>query len=144
MLGTICSTAVFFVVTMMGLLLGMQHLGWFSDGQAHAALTLRQGTIFFTAYVLFQVWNQINCRSLSPDESGFHRLFENRQFLTVALLTVAGQVLIVTFGGEQVFNVEPLGPVDWLAIAAATSSVLLFAELTRRLRRVRPIVAATS
>ena len=46
---------------------------------------------------------------------------------------MVGQVLIVSVGGV-VFNVEPLGVVDWLAIAAGTASVLVFAELARRLR----------
>jgi Ca2+-transporting ATPase len=60
-------------------------------------------------------------------------LFENPQFLLIASLTVVGQVLIVTLGGK-VFNVEPLGVVDWLVIAASTASVLVFAEIARRFR----------
>ena len=115
----------------------MQHGGWFADGgpvsDEFAPLTVRQVTIFFTVYVFFQVWNQINCRSLSPHESGFHRLFENPQFLAVASLTVVVQVLIVTLGG-RVFNVEPLAVIDWMVIAASTASVLVFAEIARRVR----------
>ncbi|MBM3979447.1 MAG: calcium-translocating P-type ATPase, PMCA-type [Planctomycetes bacterium] len=137
MLGTIFLTAGFFVVVMMALLIGMQHGGWFAGGGApsgeFAPLTVRQVTIFFSVYVFFQVWNQINCRALSPRESGLSRLFANPQFLGIASLTVVGQVLIVTFGGS-VFGVEPLGAVDWLVIAGATASVLLFAEVTRRFR----------
>jgi P-type Ca2+ transporter type 2C len=137
MLGNIFGTAAFFVVVMIALLLGMQHAGWFAGTGPHPddfpQLTYRQVTLFFTVYVFFQVWNQINCRSLVPEESGLHRLFENPQFLLIASLTVVGQVLIVTLGGT-VFNVEPLGLIDWLVIAAATSSVLVFAEITRRVR----------
>ena len=137
MLGNIFMTAGFFVVVMIALLIGMQHGGWFAGGGAAAdefkPLTVRQVTIFFTAYVFFQVWNQINCRSLSPRESGFQRLFANPQFLAIASLTVVGQVLIVSLGGK-VFQVEPLGAVDWLVIATATASVLVFAEIARRFR----------
>ena len=137
MIGNILVTAAFFVVVMMALLVGMQWGGWFGGGEAMSRefpdLTYRQVTIFFTVYVFFQVWNQINCRSLSPRESGLHRLFENPQFLAIASLTVVGQVLIVTFGG-RVFNVEPLAVIDWLVIAGATASVLLFAEIARRVR----------
>ena len=136
MLGNIFATAAFFVVVMIALLLGMQHGGWFADGRVHDQLTLRQVTIFFTVYVFFQVWNQINCRSLTPEESGWHRLFDNPQFLAIASLTVVGQVLIVSLGGT-VFNVEPLSAVDWLAIAAATASVLVFAEVVRQIRKLR-------
>lgn len=139
MLENIFVTAGFFVVVMIWLLLGMQHLGWFAgDGPQSRdfPLTLRQVTIFFTVYVFFQVWNQINCRSLSPEESGLHRLFENPQFLVIASLTIVGQLLIVTLGGE-VFSVEPLGVADWLIIAVTTASVLVFSEFARQFRLLR-------
>lgn len=140
MLVTIFGTAAFFVAVMITLLLGMKHYGWFAAGSGpnyepweFAPLNVRQVTIFFTVYVFFQVWNQINCRSLDPAESGLHRLWENPQFLLIASLTVIGQVLIVTFG-DGIFHVEPLRWQDWLAIAGATSSVLIFREIARRVR----------
>jgi len=139
MLGNILVTAGFFVVVMIGLLLGMQHDHWFAGEELQTndlPLTARQVTIFFTVYVFFQVWNQINCRSLTSEESGLYRLFENPSFLLIASLTVVGQVIIVTLGG-QVFHVEPLGVEDWLAIAACTSSVLVFAEFARQIRLLR-------
>ncbi|MFM8275319.1 MAG: calcium-translocating P-type ATPase, PMCA-type [Gemmata sp.] len=137
MLGNIFITGAFFVVTMIALLLGMQRAGWFAGESPpsgeFAPLTMRQATLFFTVYVFFQVWNQINCRSLSPEESGLHRLFENPQFLLIASLTVVGQVLIVSLGGA-VFHVEPLALTDWLVVAGGTASVLVFAEVLRRVR----------
>jgi Ca2+-transporting ATPase len=95
---------------------------------------VHQATLFFTVYVFFQVWNQINCRSLTPDVSGLRGLWWNPYFLAVASLTVVGQVLIVTFGG-RVFDVEPLAWREWLAVAGATASVLVFAELARVVRQ---------
>jgi Ca2+-transporting ATPase len=47
-----------------------------------------------------------------------------------------GQVIIVTFGGA-VFKVEPLSPLTWLGIIAFTSTVLIFSEISRRVRRNR-------
>jgi Ca2+-transporting ATPase len=139
MIGNILFTAAFFVVVMIGLLIGMHHHDWFAGSgpasKEFPELTYRQIAIFFTVYVFFQVWNQLNCRSLTPEESGLYRLYRNPQFLLIASLTVVGQVLIVTLGGE-VFSVEPLGVIDWLVIAAATSSVLVFAEIARRVRLV--------
>jgi Ca2+-transporting ATPase len=96
--------------------------------------TAHQATLFFTIYVFFQVWNQINCRSLTPDVSGLRGLWRNPYFLGIASLTVLGQVLIVTFGG-RVFDVEPLDWREWLAVAGATASVLVFAEIARFVRR---------
>ena len=95
--------------------------------------TAHQVTLFFTIYVFFQVWNQINCRSLTPEVSGLRGLWRNPYFLAIASLTVIGQVLIVTFGG-RVFDVEPLGLDEWLAVAGATASVLVFAEAARFVR----------
>jgi Ca2+-transporting ATPase len=100
---------------------------------ATIAFTVFQVSLFFSVYVFFQVWNQINCRSLTPEVSGFYRIWKNPTFLAIAAAVAVGQVLIVTFGGP-VFKVEPLGPLTWLAIIAATSSVLIFAEIARRIR----------
>jgi P-type Ca2+ transporter type 2C len=143
MLRTIFVTAAFFVVAMLSMLLIMKW-GYLADAQTpfqprasgDGTFTVYQGTLFFTVYVFFQVWNQINCRSLVPEVSGFARLFSNGAFLGIAAATALGQVLIVTFGGA-VFKVEPLGPLAWLAVLGFTSSVLLFAEISRRVRLLR-------
>jgi Ca2+-transporting ATPase len=103
------------------------------DLDATVNFTVLQVTLFFTIYVFFQIWNQVNCRSLSPRTSGLSRIWENRVFLAIVALTALGQVMIVTFGGA-IFKVEPLGPVAWLGVIAFTASVLLFGEIVRRLR----------
>lgn len=142
MLGTIVATGLFFVVVMIALLVGMEFGGLFADGSGpnpsewkFDPLNVRQVTLFFTVYVFFQVWNQINCRSLTPDVSGFRGLFKNPLFLLIASLTVIGQLVIVNFGGG-IFDVEPLGWLDWLLIVGGTASVLVYAEGVRLIRRV--------
>jgi Ca2+-transporting ATPase len=137
---TIFTTASFFVVAMLGLLVLMKD-GWLSAGSGlnpdhweFSPLNVRQVTIFFTVYVLFQVWNQINCRSLTLSVSGVRGLWRNPTFLGIMAATIVCQLLIVTFAGP-VFAVEPLGAIDWLLIGLATSSVLIFAEAVRRIRR---------
>ena len=141
MLKTIAITGGFFVVAMMTILLGMKYGGWFAGGSGpdpqpwdFAPLNVRQVTVFFTIYVLFQVWNQINCRSLAPERSGLTGLLTNGAFMGIMLAILIGQFVIVSVGGS-VFKVEPLGALDWLLITAATSSVLVFVEVARRLRR---------
>src|SRR5208283_2233928 len=85
---TIFTTAAFFVVVMVTLLLGMEHGWWLADqdgapSRTFPELTYRQVAVFFTVYVFFQVWNEINCRSLTPEISGLRGLHRNPIFLAV-------------------------------------------------------------
>ncbi len=158
MLQTIFGTAGFFVIVMMTLILGMEYAGWFDEnwkpmsqwarneeGQPirpdnHSSqfpeLTVRQVSIFFAVYVFFQVWNQINCRSLVPEVSGLANLTSNPTFLMIAGTIAIGQIALTSIPPlAAIFKVEPLGLVDWIVIILATSSVLIFAEIWRRIRR---------
>jgi Ca2+-transporting ATPase len=140
MLRTIMVTAGFFIVVMLGLLLLMKgspgNPGLFGGNEPVIVdnnFTIFQVTLFFSIYVFFQVWNQINSRSLTPETSGFYRILANPTFIAIAAAVAVGQILIVTFG-DTVFKVEPLGPLTWLAIIAFTSTVLIFAEIARQVR----------
>jgi Ca2+-transporting ATPase len=134
--------AAFFIVVMLTLLLGMEWYGWFAAGSEpnppgwkFAPLNVRQVSIFFSVYVFFQVWNQINCRSLTPEHSGFYRLFANPTFLAIAGTVAVVQVAITSVPVlSGVFEVAPLGWQDWAWIVFGTSSVLVFAEIWRRVR----------
>ena len=125
MVVTIASTAGFFVVTMLGLLWALSGTSTYPEG------------LFFTVYVFFQVWNLINCRSLTPETSGLSGILKNPAFVAIAAIVAIGQIIIVTLGGS-IFKVEPLGLLTWLAIIAGTSSVLVFGEGVRRFRLLRP------
>jgi Ca2+-transporting ATPase len=138
MLWNIFTTGGFFIVVMMALLLLMEaNVGWLADPGPKSPdfpdFTVWQASVFFTVYIFFQIWNEINCRSLVPEVSGFQGLFRNPIFLGIIGTIVVVQVLIVTFGG-RVFQVTPLEPLTWLVIIGFTSSVLVFAEVTRRIR----------
>jgi Ca2+-transporting ATPase len=142
MRNTILSTAGFFVVVMLGLLLALK-AGWFAGESVtnpphweFFPLSVHQVTLFFTVYVLFQVWNQINCRSLTSESSGLRGVWRNGVFLGIMGLILLGQFLIVQFGGT-IFAAEPLAASEWTVIIVATSSVLVFAEIARRIRRVQ-------
>jgi Ca2+-transporting ATPase len=141
MLQTILTTSVFLVIVMMGLLAGLHWGGWFAgDGEKidKFGLTTRQVSIFFSVYVFFQFWNEINCRSLTPDTSGFHNILSNRIFLGIVGTIAVVQVLITSIEPlARVFEVEPLTVLDWLGILAFTSTVLIFAEVARRIRQAR-------
>ncbi len=140
MVRTIFATAAFFVVTMMTLLIGMTH-GWFRGEEAWPGegeffpLNIRQVSIFFTVYVFFQVWNQINCRSLTPESSGLSGILNNPTFLMIAGTVAVVQALIISVPRlNGIFKVEQLHVLDWLWILAGTASVLIFSEIVRRIR----------
>jgi Ca2+-transporting ATPase len=103
---------------------------------AELAFTMLQVSVFFSVYVFFQVWNLVNCRSLTPAMSGLGRLWENPVFLAIAGIVAIGQIIIVTVGGS-LFKVQPLGPLYWAAIIAGTASALVFGEAVRRIRLSR-------
>jgi Ca2+-transporting ATPase len=131
----------------------MTHHGWFAagsgdnpEGWEFAPLNVRQVSIFFTVYIFFQVWNEINCRSLVPEASGFSGLLRNPVFLAIVGTTAVVQALIVSVPWlGRLFKVEPLSPLDWLLILLCTASVLVFAEVARRVRlasrRSKPLAA---
>ncbi|MFQ3651363.1 MAG: cation-translocating P-type ATPase, partial [Gemmataceae bacterium] len=139
MIQTILSTAGFFVVVMLSLLLGMRYGGWFAGEGTKSPdfdpLTTRQVSIFFAVYVFFQVWNLINSRSLDPRVSGLANLLGNPYFVMIAGAIALGQIVLTSLPWmASVFKVEPLGLTDWLAIIAFTSTVLIFAEIRRFIR----------
>jgi Ca2+-transporting ATPase len=90
-------------------------------------------TIFFTIFVMLQWWNLFNARMLGSCHSAFRRLWACQGFLLVLAVVLAGQWLIVTFGGS-VFRTVPLSLYTWLYIIIGTSPVLWIGEIYRRLR----------
>ena len=101
-------------------------------------LDTHQLTIFFTAFVMLQFWNLFNAKTLNSHHSTFRRLYADRGLLLVLLLILAGQWLIVTFGGRM-FRTVPLTFTEWAAIIGATSVVMWVGEVWRRLKpKVQP------
>ena len=86
-------------------------------------------SLFFTTFVFLQFWNMFNARAFATGRSALH-LKDCGEFMFTALLIFAGQILIVTIGG-QFFSVEPLKLTDWIIIVAGTSPVLWIGELVR-------------
>ena len=135
---------------MMALLIGMEHFHWFEEGSGRnpegwdlGPLNIRQVSIFFTVYVFFQVWNQINARSLTPDMSGFSGLFKNRDVpgdrRHGGRGAGADHQRAVRRNGLQR---GAAGWLDWLCVLAGTASVLAFGEVMRRVRlAMKPTVA---
>jgi len=56
-------------------------------------------TIIFNTFVLYSLFNQINCRVLDDSFNIFKRIFSNWLFLAVTGIEMVIQILIVQFGG---------------------------------------------
>lgn len=93
-------------------------------------LSAEELSMFFTLFVMMQVWNMLNVRAFASGHSAFYRLGGSKTFLAVLAAIVAGQVLIVSFAGE-VFGVVPLRLEQWAGVTCASSVVLWVGEIVR-------------
>ena len=137
---TIIGMGALFFVFMLVLLYYFEHTDITSLTQigrvamhGNTGLSGYELSLFFTIFVMLQFWNMFNARAFETGRSAFH--FKGcGEFLLTAAVILAGQILIVTFGGEF-FNVEPLRLTDWLIIIGATSLVLWIGEIGRLLTK---------
>ncbi len=92
-------------------------------------------SLIFTTFVMLQFWNMFNARAFATHRSALH-LGHCGEFVLIAVLILAGQILIVEFGGGF-FGVTPLSLSDWLIIIGGTSLVLWVGEFLRLFRSRR-------
>ena len=124
---SIIAWGVLFSGILLALLYRFEHSG---------SMTVHELTVFFTVFVLAQWWNLLNARTFGTNASAFSHLGSCKSLLAVLALILAGQWVIVTFGGRM-FRTEPLDATTWLWMLAATSPVALAGELARWWRRHR-------
>jgi Ca2+-transporting ATPase len=92
-----------------------------SDGK----VTKRDTTMTFTAFVLFDMFNALSCRSEGKSIlRGEIELFGNRMFNWAVSLSLMGQLLVIYFPWLQdVFQTEGLGFLDLVKLVALASTV---------------------
>ncbi|OQA84431.1 MAG: Calcium-transporting ATPase [Lentisphaerae bacterium ADurb.Bin242] len=144
MMTQILGVGMFFVILLFGLVQYFKHADitsltqfspadfckhFFNFGKGNG-LSPYELSLFFTIFVLLQFWNMFNAKAFMTEKSSFAGLDKCGGFLSIALVILAGQWGIVTFGGAM-FNVTPLALKDWGIILAATSLVLWGGELVR-------------
>jgi Ca2+-transporting ATPase len=112
-------TGIFFII--FGLL-NMQF--GFLGGDTPA----EQSTIFFSAFVIAQIWNGINCRAINGHMPPFFK--GNPNFFIIMGLILVAQICLVQFGGEVVGTV-PLSIDNWLRIIVISASVLIVGFIVR-------------
>lgn len=91
-------------------------------------------TLFFTTFVMIQVWNLFNAKTLGSNHSTFRYLYRNQGLLIVLVMIMIGQWLIVEYGGEM-FRTDGMNWREWLKIIASTSVVMWIGELWRLAKR---------
>lgn len=99
-----------------------------------AGVSPEELTIFFTIFVMLQWWNLFNAKSLGSSRSTFHKFRSDKGLQFVLFVILAGQWLIVEFGGKM-FRTVPLDIETWAMIVAGTSPVMLVGEAIRAVRR---------
>ncbi|EDN94018.1 hypothetical protein SS1G_09885 [Sclerotinia sclerotiorum 1980 UF-70] len=92
-----------------------------SDGQ----ISKRDTTMTFTCFVLFDMFNALNCRSESKSVlRGEVGLFSNKLFNWSVSLSLGGQILVIYFPWlQEVFQTEALALTDLVGLVILTSSV---------------------
>ncbi|KAJ3323148.1 Calcium-transporting ATPase 10, plasma membrane-type [Boothiomyces sp. JEL0866] len=68
----------------------------------------KTASLVFNVFIFCQVFNEINCRSITTDCNVFRNFFSNRIFIVIIILTIVGQIIIVEFGGI-VFQIDSSG-----------------------------------
>ena len=97
-----------------------------SDG----IITIHELTIFFTGFVMLQIWNMLNAKTLNSSASLFCGLSRCKGMFAVMAVILVGQWLIVQFGSDM-FRTTPLTPLEWLIIIAAAMPVIIFSKKLR-------------
>ncbi len=129
-----------FFAVMFGLLYYMEHYSINSLSEflhpvaaVHNTLSGYELTMFFSLFVMLQMWNLFNARAFGSSASAL-RLRHCGEFLFIVAAVFVGQIIIVTFGGNF-FNVQRIGLADWAFIIAVTSPVLIIGEILRVISR---------
>lgn len=91
-------------------------------------------TLFFTTFVMIQVWNLFNAKTLGSNHSAFRYIYRNQGLLIVLVMIMIGQWLIVEYGGEM-FRTDGMIWHEWLVVIASTSVVMWIGELWRLAKR---------
>lgn len=114
----------------VGFLFYVLLFGFLKYFQQDGRVDLNELSVFFTTFVMLQVWNMFNARALGLGHSAFRGILDNRGFMAILPAIILGQFLIVQYGSTM-FRTEPLPLVTWLTIIIGTSVVLWAGELFR-------------
>ena len=103
---TMISQSLYQIAILLGLLYAAPSLFDIEEGWGNDEWDKDNGvhfTIFFHAFVMLQLFNEINCRKLALAEINvFKGFFVNWMFVAIIFLTFGVQLIFVEFGGEPI------------------------------------------
>lgn len=108
-------------------------IGFLKYYQIDGVVSDYEMSMFFTIFVMLQVWNMFNARALGFTHSAFKGITTNSGFMVILPAIIVIQFLIVQFG-KTMFRTQPLLLSDWFYIIVGTSVVLWAGELYRFLQ----------
>ncbi|MDR1416209.1 MAG: calcium-translocating P-type ATPase, PMCA-type [Prevotellaceae bacterium] len=147
---SILGVGTFFVLLLFGLLQYFKHAditslqnfrvadffkSYFNFGHGNG-LSPYELSLFFTIFVILQLWNMFNAKAFLTGKSAFAGMGSSAGFLAITAVILFGQYLIVAVGGEM-FNVTPLKAADWGIIIGITSLTLWLPEAMRLAKRYK-------
>lgn len=83
------------------------------DNGLHRDVPNQHYTLIFHVFVLMQLFNEINARTVHSERNVFHRLLSNWIFLVVMVVQILLQTIITQFG-DIVFDTSGLEPYQWM------------------------------
>ncbi|KAF2101795.1 calcium-transporting P-type ATPase-like protein [Rhizodiscina lignyota] len=103
----------------------------------NSVVTARDTTMTFTAFVLFDMFNALTCRSEGKSVlRGEIGIFENRMFNLSVSGSLLGQCLVIYFPPlQRIFQTEALGLMDLVFLVAVASTVFWADEGRKFLKR---------
>ena len=107
----------------------------YCERRGKGGVDVHELTMFFTTFVMIQLWNLFNAKALMSHHTAFRHFLKDKGMILVLVLVLVGQWIIVTFGGEM-FRTTPLSLHEWLLIIGSTSIVLWVGELWRAFKRM--------
>jgi len=129
------------LMILTGIVMVIGVLGLFMFSLDKGGLIYAQ-TMAFTTLVMFQLWQVLNCRSLSKSLFSIG-VFRNK-LLWGAISLSAGLQLLVVYGLNDVFHTVGLSLLDWGFVLMVSSSVFVIREITKFVfdRRLEKAAAA--
>lgn len=98
---------------------------YISEMLEDGVVTARDTTMTFTAFVLFDMFNALTCRSEGKSVlRGEIGLFENKMFNAAVSGSLIGQAMVVYLPFlQRIFQTEALGLMDWVRLVLVASCV---------------------